>query len=97
MRFALDPCLFKWLCSCSGCWGHLRYDSVFLAISTPQLQTLIHNLAITLSWTKFDGKIMIYIEFCTQKLSQFLGVSYFWGTIPQKYQFLAGPTPNAQV
>ena len=47
----------------------------------------VHNLAMTLSWTKFDGKIMIYIEFCIRKsILKFLGVSYFWGQAP-KLQF----------
>ena len=38
----------------------------------------VHNLAMTLSWTKFDGKIMIYIEFCIWKnILNVLGVTYF--------------------
>ena len=56
----------------------------------------VHNLAMALSWAKFDGKIMIYIEFCIRKsILKFLGVSYFLGEGPPKSLLLAGPTPNA--
>ena len=49
------------------------------------------------SQTKFDDKIMIYIEFCIRKrILNLGGVPYFQGAVPPKSQFLAGLTPNAQ-
>ena len=53
-----------------------------------QLSSAAGGFAMTLSWTKFNGKIMIYIEFCIRKIIlNFRGVSYSWGVAPKNPDF----------